>query len=309
MSNDRSRSSTAGRRESFQVEGLEERSLMSGLAPHQRYFQMLGIGTPSNFVSQQVSALDVTLTRSGLESLLNQPLTVNFSASLGSTTVGAQPTAQLASASDTFTPVNESITFPAGVTTETVRIPVNSGAANPGSVRIALSVSSSTPGVMGGVDRVYLVAGPADLPPIPPSITNAHLVFQGTKAVAFAITFNTAMSPKSVENLHDYVVTTGTNGITPGSLVSWLTFNGTETRVTVPLKGAHYDPATYTVTLFPTHPLKTSVLYGITRATPLPKDAFIDLQGTKVAFQSFGLKGHSQVNWPDGAPPTLYTGN
>ena len=40
-----------------------------------------------------------------------------------------------------FTPVNESVTFPAGQSTETVAVPINSRAANPGLVPIELAVT------------------------------------------------------------------------------------------------------------------------------------------------------------------------
>ncbi len=172
MANDRPRRSAARWRALLQVEGLEDRALLSGLAPHQNSIQKLDIDTPGMYVSQQASSFDVTLGRdasNGPHNLLNIPLSVNFSASLGSTTSAGDRIALPASASNTFTPVSELVTFPAGVAIETVRIPVNSGATNPGLVPIELSVSAAAPGVSlssdgGGALRRWCISSPAQRP-------------------------------------------------------------------------------------------------------------------------------------------------
>jgi hypothetical protein len=337
MANDRPRRSAARWSALLQVEGLEGRVLLSGLAPHQNSIQKLGIDTPGMYVSQQASSFDVTLGRdasNGRHNLLNVPLSVNFSASLGSTTSAGDRIALPASASNTFTPVSESITFPAGVAIETVRIPVNPGATNPGLVPIELSVSAAAPGVSlvsdgGGVPSavVYLVTGPAALPPPPAGMTNAHLIVQGKTVSGIAITFSRPMASSSVENVHNYAVTK------PGPAVTdWLSRQSAVLPSPVPLKAALYDPTTYTVTLIPEKPLKTSVLYTIQNAHPVTThNTLTDLQGTAVqgytelpgtAFLRgaavqfsgagtffFSLKGDRSLNWAAPQPAPIFDGN
>jgi hypothetical protein len=94
---------------------------------------MLSIDAP-RYVSQQADGFNVTIERGdsgGHPDPVDSPLSVVFSASISPATSGGQPTTWSASAAGAVTPVNESVTFPAGVTTETVRIPVNPGAATP----------------------------------------------------------------------------------------------------------------------------------------------------------------------------------
>ena len=50
----------------------------------------------------------------------------------------------------------ESVTFPAGVTTETVVVPINAGAPNPGLVPVQLSVTTSSRRVHGSDATIYL---------------------------------------------------------------------------------------------------------------------------------------------------------
>jgi Big-like domain-containing protein len=342
MSNDCPRHSPARRRALFQVGGLENRALMSGihgahlhrslLAAQQPQIQTLtlGIDASSKYISQQVSTIDVTITRGtasiptlgtagSQQNLSSLPLTVDFYASLGSTTSEGQPASLPASASDTFTPVSESITFPAGVATETVRLPVNSGAANPGSVPIELSVTSSSPNVDADQTVVYLVTGPSALPPTPPAITNAYLILNRKTVSGITITFSQPMAPASVENVHDYSVTTGRNE----NFADWfgLVRYKAEVNFPVPLKAARYDPTTNSVTLIPRKPLSASVAYEIQNATSLAQHTLTDAQGNAlpgdesvrnemlVGTFSFALKGHLSHNWPAPVPPTIFSGN
>jgi hypothetical protein len=347
MSHDRPRPSRAMRRALLQVEGLDDRVLMSGIATTSSPsaalpIQSVTINTPSKFVSQQASGLDVSLVRSASEpkeqhvwvasakkwanfsALVNvpltDPLTVNFAASVGSTGVEGQNLSLPSSASDTFTPVNMSITFPAGVSTETVRIPINSGAANPGSVPIELAVTSSSPGVDTS-QSVYLVTGPAALPATPTAITSAHLVFQRKSASGIAITFSQPVSPASVENLHNYAVTTKTPENSVANAISGLLSIGESNGPfysirPVPLKAAQYNPTTSTVMLIPKKPLKISADYEIQNATPLAQHTLIDLHGNAVEGNgapegtfSFSLRGAKTLNWAAPQPATIFSGS
>jgi hypothetical protein len=88
------------------------------------------------YVSQQAGGFDVTIARDDAGSAVT-PLTVNFSAGTDTGVPGAPV--------DSFTPVSETVTFPAGVMSETVHVPVNPGAASLGTVPIALGVETTPP--------------------------------------------------------------------------------------------------------------------------------------------------------------------
>jgi hypothetical protein len=326
MSKDHPHHSKASRRALFQVEGLEDRALMSGIRgasaslpvilTHRPLEQTLTFainGSPYyvsqqasavHYVSQQDGAIDVTITRAATgvaprgnagikQEMIDLPLTVNFTASLASVLSQGQPSSLPASASETFTPVSASITFPAGVTTETVQIPVNPDAANPGSVPIQLSANSASPGVSGatpdlsGASAVlYLVAGPVALVPMPTYFTDVHYVVQGKIATGISMTFSHPMSPASVENVHNYAVTTG--HLEDFYEVFPFGHYKSEVMVPVPLKAARYDPATNTVTLVVKKPKGLGVVYEIRNATPLSKHRLTDLQGNAVQANGSG---------------------
>jgi hypothetical protein len=312
MSNDRPLPASARRRALFQVERLEDRALMSGLsgATRQSALQTINIDTPGEFVSQQASAVDATLIRytAGVRhDAPSQPLTVNFSVSLGSTTPGGQPISLPASASETFTPVNESVTFPAGVSTETVRVPINSGAANPGMVPVELSVTSSSPRVEGGSTAFYLVTGPAVLPPTPPDITNAHLIVQRKTISGISIKFSQPMAAASVDDVQYYGASYAGPTETEVHFFYSETFN---TTGIVRFKAAQYDPATNTLTLIPKKPLNASVLYHFRAADLTANQSPTNLQGTALAGNSsFNLEGHQSVKFAALATATIFGGN
>ncbi len=307
--------------------------------------QTVEIGTPGTFVSQQGSALDVTLnlittsrtttvyethvyglpsptSRTTSSNIPNPaPLTVNFSATLGSLGASDQEIPLPASASDTFTPIDESITFPPGVTSLNVTIPINSGAANPGEVPIVLSVtppSSSIP-LLPQQSTVYLVDGPQGLPP---SITSARLVFTRRHASGIAITFSEPMAPATVENLHNYSIVTGHEAAgVPEPVAIPLDVLSALVPITPPsaggpildsrpiaIKAARYDAATDTVILIPTKPLVPSRDYFVASPKRLAGHAITNLEGeplyaTGMNAGSFSIAVHQRPSTTQ--PPTV----
>jgi len=278
--------STLRRRVPLRLEPLEHRTLLNGssgadLAKSSSGVQDVTIQVPSPYVSQQASALDVTLVRTTASggSHVRGPLTVDFSAS-----VGALPGSNL-TAPDTpgqqFTPVNESVTFPAGQTTANVVVPINSGAPNPGLVPIALSVGSPSRLVHGSNTTVDLAAGPDD---VPPSIVYVHMLKRG-----IALTFSKPMAPASVDKIRNYAVK-----YSPSQKFSLSDLEGVglvqtldTTSQAITLKRAIYDAATNTVTLIPKVALPSSGTYRISspaslgsrRADPHKAQPLTDLQG------------------------------
>jgi hypothetical protein len=177
--------------------------------------------------------------------------------------------------------VSESVTFPAGVTAQTVVVPINSGAPNAGLVPVKLSVTSTSRGVRGSNDTVYLADS---LAAVPPSIVAVERVAGG-----IAVTFSKPMDPATVEKTRNYAVKFSPSqnftleDLTGVGLVE--TLNNTKQPIT--LRRTSYDPATNTVTLVPNEQLGSNGSYTISNPASLvakvnrPKKAhaLTDLQG------------------------------
>ncbi len=291
------------------AELLERRTLLSGTAPGH---QDIAIQVPSAYISQQSSQLDVTLVRttpSG-RSDTKGSITVDFSATSG-------PGGSIASAPDVsgqqFTAVNQSVTFPAGQPTETVAVPINSEAANPGLVPIQLAVTSSARQVKGSSTTVYLASSPNA---IPPSIIGVQRVAGG-----IAVTFSKPMDPATVGNTRNYSVK-----FSPSQNFSLENLYGIglvqaldNSTKNIPLRRATYNPATNTVLLVATEQLGTKGSYQISnpasllakKARPSNAHPLTDLEGN--VLEQGGSAGTFSIRIGKGKPfaaaaPTLAVG-
>jgi hypothetical protein len=230
------------------AEILESRALLSTVQPSNGALRTnrlhdVEIDVPSTYVSQQSAAVYVTLVRKGSPAALsNAPLTVDFSAELGS--VSGSNQVESATAAQSFTPVDEQVTFPAGQTTTTIAVPINSAAASPGLTPVEIAAASPSHPRQASSATIYLTSGPDAVPPV---ITSAHLVPNG-----LSITFSKPMAPATVENLHNYKVV-----FHPSTASDQIAYNaavGTYTDFATPphrvmFRGAKYDAATDTVVL------------------------------------------------------------
>jgi hypothetical protein len=232
---------------------LEVRTLLSGSAPGH---QVVSIEVPGNYISQDSRALDVTLVRTtaGGRTDAKGTITVQFSAT------GATPTDQ---ATPSFTPITQTVTFPAGQSTETVAIPMNPGAPNPGLVPVAITVTSSSKQIKGSSATVDIAASAAA---IPPSIVGVQRVAGG-----IAISFSKPMDPKTVQNIHNYSVK-----FSPSQDFGFQTLYGTGLVQTlesstqkISLRRATYNPATNTVLLVATEQLGNKGAYVISSPASL----------------------------------------
>ena len=274
--------SNARRRILLQAEPLEQRTLLSGSSASKNAtgVQVVAIQVPSAYVSQQADQLDVTLVRTvtgqgrGLGALA-----VDFSAAYGVLQAGSVATPEVVG--QQFTPVNESVTFPAGVTTETVVVPISAGASNPGLVPVQLSVTTPSRLVRGSEETIYLATS---LDAVPPSIVAVQRVKGG-----IAVTFSKPMDSKTVTNIHNYAIK-----FSPTQKFSLTSLTGVgliqsldNTPQSIGLRRASYDAATNTVTLVPNEQLGSEGSYTISNPSSLlakgnrPKKAhaLTDLQG------------------------------
>ena len=181
-----------------------------------------------------------------------------------------------------FTPVNQSVTFPAGVTTETVVVPINSGAPSPGLVPVQLSVTTASRAVRGSEETIYLATS-SDA--VPPSIVAVQRVKGG-----IAVTFSKPMNPKTVANIQNYAIK-----FSPSQQFSLSQLTGVgliqtlnnPTSQSIGLRRASYDSATNTVTLVPNEQLGSDGSYTVSnpsslfakRNRPKKAQALTDLQG------------------------------
>ncbi len=247
-----------------QAELLEHRTLLSGSSA----LQHVGIDVPSAYISQQADQLTVTLVRSsgGGHSSSLGPLTVNFSAMEGSLgTGGVDVTSDVVPPQ--FTPVNQPVTFPRGVTSETVVVPIHSGAPNPGTVPMNLSVTSSSSSshqVRRSDLTVYLASSPEA---VPPSIIGVQRVAGG-----IAVTFSKPMDPTTVQNIHNYAVK-----FSPTQKFSLADLTGVglietlnNAKQSIALRRATYNASTNTVTLVANEQLGANGSYTISNPSESP---------------------------------------
>jgi hypothetical protein len=289
--------SSARRRISPQAELLENRTLLSGSPA---VAQTVAIQVPSAYISQKADHLDVTLERTARNRNMS-PLTVNFSANYGSLPAGPGATPNVVGPQ--FTPVNLSVTFPAGVASETVVVPINPGAPNPGLVPVQLSVTSASRAVRGSEATIYLATSSAA---VPPSIVAVQRVKGG-----IAVTFSKPMNPKTVTKIHNYAIKfapTQKFSLTQLSGVGLIQTLNNNTSASIGLRRASYDAATNTVTLVPNEQLGSDGSYTVSnppsllakRNTPKKAHALTDVQGNPLdeggshagAFSITISKGH-----------------
>ncbi len=136
---------------------------------------------------------------------------------------------------------------------------------------------------------VYLVDGPQALPP---TITSVRLITTGRHASGIALTFSKPMAPATVDDVHNYRITTvyTTDG-NSDPLAPYLDyFAGTNLSYgtdyhnqTIVLKAAQYDPSTDTVLLTPAKPLGSSASYSVLSTNQMAGHVITDLQGNPVA--------------------------
>ncbi len=269
---DQPRHRSRGRRQ-MQVELLESRALLSAssaLSPktsmvtselvesraHPSASSVLSpktsmvISESSEYVNQQDGAFTVTLTlvkthAAGWSTAasLNEPLTIDFSASLEAPSGGPST-----AASPIFAPFDATVTFPAGASTETVNVPIISSLATSGPVPIYISAASTSSSLaVASSDSVLLYSSPDA---VPPTITSVQPVTKGKLASAVVLGFNKPMVPSTVENIHNYRVlsrpmTIGHSGGFTFSLSDGPGSYESETTQyqSFPIAAATYDPS------------------------------------------------------------------
>ena len=317
MSDDSRRRSRRHRQ--IQVELLEGRALLSAGSVSSTK-RVLLITPSSEYANQQEGTFTVTLTLAKRQSYaqveaaggytaaaLDEPVTVYFSASQEPSSGGSTPLA-----GPVFAPFNESVTFPAGVSSETVTVPIISTAATPVPATILLSAITTAKGVSSDVplnltvdvltanpNYVSLYSSPDAAPP---TITSVQLVTQGKLASAVVLGFSKPMAPATVENIHDYRILSPASAIQHSSISFSGYYNSETTEYrSFAIAAATYDPSTSTVTLTLKRPVKASSLYQISSGYPLRGHVLTDLQGQPFGEFTVGVRGSiAAASWAPG---------
>jgi hypothetical protein len=244
------------------LESLEGRMLLSTVkaptAPVAEMLNFVAPGTTTSGVhavaSQQASSVTLTLQRGEPGLKISGSIQVEVATGpipTPSTPVpSAQPGVQ-------YQPVVETITFPPGVRSESVKIPIVAGAANPGMLSFEVAAIQlgvqTTPDSYGQATEDVFLAQNINAPV--PRITSAHMVLSGHRTSDFVLQFSMPMDPASVQNVGAYDVsdTTYHEHDTAGFL-GWLVqgipgLGYSSSSSPVVLKTATYNPSTNTVDL------------------------------------------------------------
>jgi hypothetical protein len=298
--------SRAGRCVCLRPEVLELRMLPSGSSfalqsKGSAQKEVVSLQVPSTYVSQSATAIDVTITRSmGLKQVpIKSPLTLSLRA------VSLSPASKRGGKpheSSQIAPLDESVTFQGGETTQTVELPINVEAPLPALVPVQITVSPKSQPQNQAVIVVDLASGQQV---VPPSITNVSIVRSGSVGKGIAVTFSQPMAPASVENIHNYVVKSvplnHVNLVALSSPTSVLqpTSYTTYAPQPVALKAARYNPATDTVLLVPKTPL--TVAKSLIVRSPASLGSL--RHGPKIAEPLTDANGNvlNPLNFPEGS--------
>ena len=195
------------------------------------------------------------------------------------------------------------MTFPPGVSTETVSVPINSTVTTAGPAMIKLSATTSSSSVIttGPPPSIALYGAPDA---VPPTITGVQLITKGSRTSAVAVTFSKAMDPSTVENIHNYEVASWPKIKMQWNLLSRLDLTSASANVNVglfPIKAVSYDPGTSTVLLTLTRPTKSSGLYAVRSPRKLAGHELTDLEGHAAPRNRTVLPAHFPsrfIPWP-----------
>ena len=166
-----------------------------------------------------------------------------------------------------YLPVDETITFPPGVTSERVTIPIVAGAANPGMlsfevIATQVGVAGSQPVGPEATEDVFLAQ---NINAPVPRIDGGHMVLSGGRVSGFVLHFSLPMDPASVQNVKAYSLKDDTVHWHPAGLFGPLG-GGSDSTAAVRLKTATYDPSTNTVDLHLAHPCPAETLSGLSKS-------------------------------------------
>ena len=197
--------------------------------------------TASNYgVDETAGSAAITVVRT--DGLSGQ-VSVNF------TTVSMGATAGL-----DYTPVSETVVFPAGVARETIQVPVLADPYDDHNEIVGLAISDPTGGAgLGSVTSATLTIIDIDPNSTVPAVAAVQWTGTTRSITSLIISFNEPLDPATAENPANYAVA----GV--GKKGSFSTQHGQNVAFATPT----YDQSNWAVTLVPTQPLSVNQFYSL----------------------------------------------
>lgn len=257
-----------------QAQELEGRLLLTALPAATvkkkptMYYEVQFIGTPNaglstspqtQVVSQQASTATLMLSRALIEQVGRDPVEIDGGGSYSKplqVEVKTDPSSPAVGVN--VGAVDQTVTFGRGQSEAALRVPIFTGAANPGEVDVTLTatpINAPTRSNSSGSLELRILAPDASLPP-------TIIAEQGTRR-GIVLAFNKPMNPAAASNVHNYAVSTSYTPFTENAFESFIDlitlpvhmdsslFPDPTYTQKVPLRAAEYDPATDSVTLVP----------------------------------------------------------
>ncbi len=289
------------------LESLEGRMLLSTVKaptpPVAETLNFVAPGTTTSGVhavaSQQASSVRLTLQR-GEPGLAKIRDSIQVEVATGPITTTPSTPVPSAQPGVQYQPVLETITFPPGVTSEPVTIPIVAGAANPG--MLSFEVAATQLGVntqpypqYGQATEDVFLAQNINAPV--PRITGAHMVVSGHRTSDFILQFNVPMDPASVQNVTSYNSSDttyhehNTNGFVGWLLHGIFPYNSYSSSSPV-VKTATYNPSTNTVDLHLAKSVDARDVYQIGGGG---SSTLLDAAGTPINEDGTGLGGNFSI--------------
>ncbi len=314
------------------LESLEDRMLLSAVnalaASVVETFNFVAPGSKTSGVhavaSQQAASVTLTLQRSNPYNSIQVEVATGPipgpSTPVGSaqpevpTISSAQPVVQPSTSVPSaqpgvqYQPVDETITFPRGVTSEPVTIPIVAGAANPGLLSFEVSatqlgVKSRNPlGPAPATEDVFLAENMSA--PVP-RIDGVHMVLSGGRVSGFVLHFSLPMDPASVQNRNAYSLQDNTAHVHSGGLFGpepGITYN-----TVVRVKRATYDPSTNTMDLQLANSVPAGDGYHLGQNFIGNTAKLLDAAGTPINEDGSGLGGGFSITL-DNKQATIFDG-
>jgi hypothetical protein len=216
--NHRQGATRRARRPAFQAELLEARQLLS-------VDFSKGIYT----VSDKAGAASITLSHNNNGVPPTTAEQVDFSLGGGTAVPGVD-----------YTPTHRTISFAAGETSKTVKIPVLPAAVSAGNRVVQINLAPAAGSAPTSAAFLVIQHSPDTTPP---TVASTKMLTKGPYVTGFVLTFSKDMARGQATDVNNYEID-DPRSIRPIKGAEW-----SYAKREVPLKSATYDPATHSVTL------------------------------------------------------------
>jgi uncharacterized repeat protein (TIGR01451 family) len=198
---------------------------------------------------------------------------VRSDGSLGQVSVDFSTYAMTATAGLDYQPTTATVVFPAGVTSETVQVPILVDPYGDQNELVGLSLSSPAGGaLLATADTATLTIQDVNPNTTMPQVTGLQWTGSAQSIASLVLSFNEPLATATANNVSNYsLVDIGRDGIF-----------GTSDDSTVPISSATYNASNWTVTLVPGSALSLNQFYHIS-VNGTPTNGITNIAGTELA--------------------------